>query len=140
MTWSLIRLFAGVALLTAVAGPAIGAEPLPLHERPALTSPLAQDIDRQLARDIEHELNLEQSQVLSRSATPFQRGQLARDIQSTRQNLDTLKTRKPQARPIPVLERKLDRVSRPTGQVGRSRGLESGFSTSLGLSGSVGGR
>jgi hypothetical protein len=120
---------------------ALGDELSDRSAMPALTSPLAQDIDRQLARDVEHQLNLEQSRVLSRSATtPLQRGQTRRDIQTTRQNLETLKTRVPQAKPIPVLERKLDRVSRPTGALTRSPGLESGFSTSLGLSGSVGGR
>jgi hypothetical protein len=120
---------------------ALGDELSDRSAMPALTSPLAQDIDRQLARDVEHQLNLEQSRVLSRSATtPLQRGQTRRDIQTTRQNLETLKTRVPQAKPIPVLEHKLDRVSRPTGALTRSPGLESGFSTSLGLSGSVGGR
>jgi hypothetical protein len=120
---------------------ALGDELSDRSAMPALTSPLAQDIDRQLARDVEHQLNLEQSRVLSRSATtPLQRGQTRRDIQTTRQNLETLKTRVPQAKPIPVLERKLDRVSRPTGALTRSPGHESGFSTSLGLSGSVGGR
>jgi hypothetical protein len=39
-----------------------------------------------------------------------------------------------------LLERRLDRVSRPTGTISRDPGLESGFSTSLGLSGSIGGR
>jgi hypothetical protein len=120
---------------------ALGDELSDRSAMPALTSPLAQDIDRQLARAVEHQLNLEQSRVLSRSATtPLQRQQTRRDIGATRQNLDTLKTRVPQAKPIPVLERKLDRVSRPTGALTRSPGLESGFSTSLGLSGSVGGR
>jgi hypothetical protein len=46
--------------------------------------------------------------------------------------VNTLKTQTPQAKPILLLERKLDRVSRPT-----ARGLESGYSTSLGLSGSI---
>jgi hypothetical protein len=122
-------------LLVSVA-PAAAEEPL--RERPQLSSPLAQDIDRELARDIEHDLSLEQSRVLSRSATPLQRRQTARDVQISRQNLDTLKTTVPQARPIPLLERRLDRVSRPTGATSRSRGLESGYSTSLGLSGTVG--
>ena len=107
---------------------------------PRSTSPLAQDIDRQLARDIEHGLSLEQSRVGARSATPLQRYQTSRDVQLSRQNLDTLKTRTPQAKPVPLLERRLDRVSRPTGQVSGSRGLEFGYSTSLGLSGSIRGR
>jgi hypothetical protein len=119
---------------------ALADEPLSIREQPALSSPLARDIDRQLARDIDHQLNLEQSRVLSHSATPLQRQQTRRDIQLTGQNLDTLKTQTPQARPIPLLERKLDRVSRPTGATSGSRGLESGYSTSLGLSGSVGRR
>jgi hypothetical protein len=131
----------GAALIAAApSAAALGDELSDRSATPALTSPLAQEIDRQLARDIEHELSLEQSRVLSRSATPAQRQQTTRDIGVTRRNLDTLKTRVPQANPIPLLERKLDRVSRPTGAVSRSRGLESGFSTSLGLSGSVGGR
>jgi hypothetical protein len=128
-------------LTVAMACPvALGDEPSPAWERPEATSPLAQDIDRELARDIEHGLNLEQSRVGARSATPLQRYQTGRDVQLSRQNLDTLKTRTPQAKPVPVLERKLDRVSRPTGQVSGSRGLESGYSTSLGLSGSAGRR
>jgi hypothetical protein len=138
---SLVRIAVGAWVLTAVAGPAAqGDEPVSLGERPPLTSPLAQDIDRQLARDIEHDLSLEQSRVNARSATRLQRYQTGREIQLSRQNLDTLKTREPQAKPIPLLERRLDRVSRPTGQVSRSRGLESGYSTSLGLSGRIGGR
>jgi hypothetical protein len=138
---SLVRLAVGSWIVAAVACPAaLGDEPVPLRERPEATSPLAQDIDRQLARDIEHGLNLEQSRVGARSATPLQRYQTSRNVQLSRQNLDTLKTRTPQAKPVPVLERKLDRVSRPTGQVSGSRGLESGYSTSLGLSGSAGRR
>jgi hypothetical protein len=138
---SLVRLAVGSWIVAAVACPAaLGDEPVPLRERPEATSPLAQDIDRQLARDSEHGLNLEQSRVGARSATPLQRYQTSRDVQLSRQNLDTLKTRTPQAKPVPVLERKLDRVSRPTGQVSGSRGLESGYSTSLGLSGSAGRR
>jgi hypothetical protein len=105
-----------------------------------LTSPLAQDIDRQLrgARDIDHQLNLEQSRVNARSTSAIQERQTARDISLTGQNLNTLKTAAPQQRSIPLLERKLDRVSRPTGAISRDPGLESGFSTSLGLSGSIG--
>jgi hypothetical protein len=137
---SLVRVI-GAALIAAAPGAAALADELSDRSAtPALTSPLARDIDRQLARDLEHELSLEQSRVLSRSATPLQQRQTSRDIQLSRQNLDTLKTRVPQAKPIPLLERRLDRVSRPTGEIGQSRGLESGFSTSLGLSGSVGGR
>jgi hypothetical protein len=135
MAMLLRQLTLGLALLVSVA-PAAAEEPL--RARPQLSSPLAQDIDRQLARDIEHDLSLEQSRVLSRSATALQRRQTARDVQISRQNLDTLKTTVPQARPIPLLERRLDRVSRPTGATSRSRGLESGYSTSLGLSGTVG--
>jgi hypothetical protein len=136
----LIRLMVAIGIAgVALCGAALGDERVPLQE-PALSSPLARDIDRQLARDIDHQLNLEQSRVLSRSATPLQRQQTRRDIQLSGQNLDTLKTQTPQARPIPLLERKLDRVSRPTGATSRSRGLESGYSTSLGLSGRAGGR
>jgi hypothetical protein len=109
---------------------------------PLPRSPLALDIDRQLdaARDIEHELNLEQSRVNARSTSAIQRRQTARDVQLSGQNLNTLKTAAPQQRSIPLLERKLDRVSRPTGAISRDPGLESGFSTSLGLRGSIGRR
>jgi hypothetical protein len=115
-------------------------------------STLANDINRQLrtARGIEHELSLEQSRVNARSASALQRRQTTRDIALTGQNLNTLKTAAPQQRSIPLLERRLDRVSRPTGDISRDPGLESGFSTSLGLgsgagtslglSGSIGGR
>jgi hypothetical protein len=133
---SLHCVFLGIVMAVA---PAAAEQPL-VSQRPPLSSPLAQDIDRQLARDIDLDLSLEQSRVLSRSASPLQRRQTTRDIAISRQNLDTLKTRMPQARPIPVLERRLDRVSRPTGATSRSRGLESGYSTSLGLSGTVGRR
>jgi hypothetical protein len=112
-----------------------------LDDEPRLTSPLALDVDRQLrtARGIEHELSLEQSRVNARSASDIQRRQTRRDVQLSEQRLNTLKTQAPQARSIPLLERRLDRVSRPTGAISRDPGLESGFSTSLGLSGSIGG-
>jgi hypothetical protein len=109
---------------------------------PRLSSPLAQDIDRQLnaARDIDLQLDLEQSRVNARSTSAIQQRQTARDIALTGQNLNTLKTTAPQQRSIPLLERKLDRVSRPTGAISRDPGLESGARTSLGLSGRLGGR
>jgi hypothetical protein len=109
---------------------------------PLPSSPLALDIDRQLraGRDIGYQLNLEQSRVNARSTSGIQQRQTARDVQLSGQNLNTLKTAAPQQRSIPLLERKLDRVSRPTGNISRDPGLESGFSTSLGLSGSIGGR
>ena len=109
---------------------------------PLPKSPLALDIDRQVngARDIEHELSLEQSRVNARSTSAIQQRQTARDIQLSGQNLNTLKTAAPQQRSIPLLERRLDRVSRPTGAISSDPGLETGFSTSLGLSGSIGGR
>ena len=104
-------------------------------------SPLANDINRQLrtARGIEHDLSLEQSRVNARSASGLQRRQAGRDVQMSEHGLRTFKTESPQARSIPLLERRLDRVSRPTGTLSRDPGLESGFSTSLGLSGRVGG-
>jgi hypothetical protein len=106
-----------------------------------LSSPLAQDIDDHLgaARGIEHELSLEQSRVNARSTSDIQQRQTTRDVQLSGQRLDTLKSEAPQARSIPLLERQLDRVSRPTGAISRDPGLESGASTSLGLSGSIGG-
>ena len=106
-----------------------------------LSSPLAQDTDRHLGatRGIEHELSLEQSRVNARSTSDIQQRQTTRDVQLSGQRLDTLKSEAPQARSIPLLERQLDRVSRPTGAISRDPGLESGASTSLGLSGSIGG-
>jgi hypothetical protein len=103
-------------------------------------SPLAADIDRQLRteRRIEHELSLEQSRVNARSASELQRRQARRDVEVSEQRLRSFKTESPQARSIPRLERRLDRVSRPTGAISRDPGLESGFSTSLGLSRSIG--
>ena len=111
-----------------------------LEEERRARSPLAQDIDRQLrtGRGIEHELSLEQSRVNARSASELQRRQTRRDVQVSEQRLRTFKTQSPQAPPIPLLERRLDRVSRPTGALSRDPGLESGGSTSLGLSGRVG--
>jgi hypothetical protein len=113
-----------------------------LEEERRPRSPLTDDIDRRLraARGIEHELSLEQSRVNARSASELQRRQTRRDVEVSEQRLRTFKTEAPQARPIPMLERRLDRVSRPTGAISSDPGLESGFSTSLGLSGSIGGR
>ena len=112
------------------------------NDEPRLSSPLALDVERQLraARGIEHELSLEQSRVNARSTSEIQRRQTRRDVQLSEQRLNTLKTQAPQAPPIPLLERRLDRVSRPTGAISRDPGLESGASTSLGLSGSIGTR
>jgi hypothetical protein len=106
-----------------------------------LSSPLAQDIDDHLgaARGIEHELSLEQSRVNARSTSDIQQRQTTRDVQLSGQRLDTLKSQAPQARSIPLLERQLDRVNGPTGALSRDPGLEHGASTSLGLSGSIGG-
>jgi hypothetical protein len=103
-------------------------------------STLANDINRQLrtARGIEHELSLEQSRVNARSASDLQRRQTRRDVQVSEQQLRTFKTEAPQARSIPLLERRIDRVSRPTGTLSSDPGLESGFSTSLGLSSGAG--
>ena len=111
-----------------------------LEEEPRLRSPLAEDIDRQLrtSRGIAHELSLEQSRTNARSASELQRRQTRRDVQVSEQRLRTFKTESPQAPAIPLLERRLDRVSRPTGALSRNPGLESGGSTSLGLSGRVG--
>jgi len=88
-------------------------------------------------RGIEHELSLEQSRVNARSASELQRRQTRRDVEVTEQRLRTFKTQSPHAPPIPLLERRLDRVSRPTGTPSRDPGLESGFDTSLGLSRSI---
>jgi hypothetical protein len=111
-----------------------------LQQEPRLSSPLASDINRQLrtARGIEHELNLEQSRVNARSASQLQRRQARRDVEVSEQGLRSFKTESPQARSIPRLERRLDRVSRPTGAISRDPGLESGFGNSLGLSGTIG--
>jgi hypothetical protein len=112
-----------------------------VDEGAPLSSPLAQDIDRELraARDIDRQLSLEQSRVNARSTSAIQGRQTARDIALTGQNLNTLKTAAPQQRSIPLLERRLDRASRPTGAISRDPGLESGARTSLGLSGRIGG-
>jgi hypothetical protein len=111
-----------------------------LQQEPRLSSPLAADINRQLrtGRGIEHELNLEQSRVNARSASELQRRQARRDVEVSEQGLRSFKTESPQARSIPRLERRLDRVSRPTGAISRDPGLESGFGNSLGLSGTIG--
>jgi hypothetical protein len=112
-----------------------------LQQERRTRSPLAADINRQLrtGRGIEHELSLEQSRVNARSASELQRRQTRRDVEVSEQRLRSFKTESPQARSIPRLERRLDRVSRPTGAISRDPGLESGFGNSLGLSGSIGG-
>jgi hypothetical protein len=152
-----IRAAIGVFLLsTALCAPAAADDDrrllgvlLEQEQRPQ--SPLASDINRQLrtARGIEHDLSLEQSRVNARSASELQRRQAGRDVRVSEQGLRTFKTESPQARSIPLLERRLDRVSRPTGTLSSDPGLGSGFSnslglgsgagTSLGLSGSIGG-
>ena len=111
-----------------------------LQQERRTRSPLAADIDRQLRteRRIEHELSLEQRRVNARSASELQRRQARRDVEVSEQGLRSFKTQSPQARSIPRLERRLDRVSRPTGAISRDPGLESGFGNSLGLSGTIG--
>jgi hypothetical protein len=111
-----------------------------LQQERRTRSPLAADIDRHLrtGRGIEHELSLEQSRVNARSASELQRRQARRDVEVSEQRLRSFKTESPQARSIPRLERRLDRVSRPTGAISRDPGLESGSSNSLGLSGTIG--
>jgi hypothetical protein len=143
-----VRKIIGALLLSiACSAPALAQERAlagarPDADLPRLSSPLALDVDRQVraARGIEHDLSLEQSRVNARSTSGIQQRQTARDIQLSGQNLNTLKTEAPRQRSIPLLERRLDRVNRPTGAISRDPGLENGFSTSLGLSGSVGRR
>jgi hypothetical protein len=143
-----IRTVIGALLLSvAFSATALAGEPAiprasPDEQDLQVSSPLAQDIDGQLdaGRGIENELSLEQSQVNARSTSGIQREQTARDIQLSRERLDTLETEAPQTRSIPLLENELDQVSRPTGAISRDPGLESGAPTSLGLSGSIDGR
>ena len=65
-------------------------------------------------RIIEHQLDTTQSRVLRDSDRPLERSQVDRDLGAAEQRLRSFKTRKPNAERTPLLERQLDRLSRPT--------------------------
>ena len=65
-------------------------------------------------RIIEHQLDTSQSRVLRDSDRPIERSQVTRDLGAAEQRLRSFKTRRPNAEPTPLLERQLDRLSRPT--------------------------
>jgi hypothetical protein len=75
-------------------------------------SPLTEDIENEL-RILEHQLDTTESRVLRRSERPLERSQVERDLGASEQRLRSLKTREPNAEPIPPLERQLDRLNRP---------------------------
>ncbi len=63
---------------------------------------------------IEHKLDTTQSRVLRDSDRPIEAFQVERDLGGTEQRLRSFKTREPNAAATPLLERQLDRLSRPT--------------------------
>lgn len=65
-------------------------------------------------RIIEHQLDTTQSRVLRDSDRPLERSQVIRDLGAAGQRLRSFKTREPNAASTPLLERQLDRLSRPT--------------------------
>jgi hypothetical protein len=65
-------------------------------------------------RIIEHQLDTTQSRVLRDSDRPLERSQVTRDLGAAEQRLRSYKTREPNAAATPLLERQLDRLSRPT--------------------------
>jgi Mg2+ and Co2+ transporter CorA len=75
-------------------------------------SPLTEDIENEL-RVLEQRLDATQSRVLRRSEHPLERSQVERDLGASEQRLRTLKTRQPNAKTTPPLERQLDRLNRP---------------------------
>lgn len=70
-------------------------------------------------RIIEQQLDTTQSRVLRDSDRPLERSQVQRDLDASQQRLRSLKTRTPNAAATPLLERQLDRLSRPTRLRGR---------------------
>lgn len=96
-------------------------------------SPLTEDIENEL-RILEHQLDTTQRGVLRDSERPLERSQVKRNLGASEQRLRSLKTREPDLEGAPVLERQLDRASRPArigapeptpllGGSGRSSGL-----------------
>lgn len=75
-------------------------------------SPLTEDIENEL-RVLEQQLDATESRVLRRSEHPLERSQVERDLGASEQRLRTLKTREPNAKTTPPLERQLDRLNRP---------------------------
>ena len=71
------------------------------------------------ARIIEQQLDTTQSRVLRDSDRPLERSQVTRDLGAAEQRLRAYKTREPNAAATPLLERQLDRLSRPTDLRGR---------------------
>lgn len=65
-------------------------------------------------RIIENQLDTTQSGVLRDSDRPLERAQVQRNLGAAGQRLQSFKTRDPNAAGTPLLERKLDRLSRPT--------------------------
>ncbi|MCC2665276.1 MAG: hypothetical protein K0R41_3313 [Geminicoccaceae bacterium] len=75
---------------------------------------LAEDEDIETEeRILEQQLDNAQSRVLRNSPRPIERSQLSRDLGASEQGLRSLKTREPGAASVPLLERQLDRLSRP---------------------------
>jgi hypothetical protein len=65
-------------------------------------------------RIIEQQLDTTQSRVLRDSDRPLERSQVTRDLGAAEQRLRSYETREPNAAATPLLERQLDRLSRPT--------------------------
>lgn len=78
------------------------------------TAACAEDDTVSEERIIENELDTTQSRVLRDSDRPLERSQVQRDLGAAGQRLRSFKTREPNAAATPLLERKLDRLSRPT--------------------------
>jgi hypothetical protein len=81
-----------------------------------VTSAACADEDVPEERIIEQKLDTTQSQVLRQSSRPLERLQVERDLGAAELRLRSYKTMQPNAEPTPLLERKLDRLSRPTGR------------------------
>jgi hypothetical protein len=121
---SLIRIafVAGWALLlvpAAVAGDLsprdraiLGQEAHPFTDTRHVASPPLPGIEDQ-QQIIEHRLDTTESRVLRRSARPLERQQLARDLGTAANDINTFKTVHPNARATPLFENQLNRLERP---------------------------
>lgn len=69
---------------------------------------------RLLERRLEHDLERLPSRTVARPEGKIPERRLGRDLDASEQRLRTLKTRRPNASSLPLLERRLERLQRPT--------------------------
>jgi hypothetical protein len=84
------------------------------HELDTTQSRVLRNSDEPLgSTESQHELGTPRSRILLNSAPPLENTQVERNLGAAQQRLRSFKTREPNAPSTPLLERQLDRLSRP---------------------------